>query len=72
MSNEIGEEELAGAQGCNDESYQSFEQEIYSFMAGGMDWEHLIIQLCLVVHGLKQDRNGECCQGVEKTQKMKC
>lgn len=43
MSNEIGEEELAGVQDFNDENNSSFEWEMCSFMASRMDWGHLVI-----------------------------
>lgn len=66
MSSEIGEKELAGVQDFNDENNSSFEWEMSSFMAGRMDWGHLVFQLCLGVSGLRQDGNGECCQGMEK------
>lgn len=72
MSGEIGEKELARVQDFNDENNSSFEWEICSFMAGRMDWGHLVFQLYLGVCGLRQDGNGERCQGMEKTQKIKC
>lgn len=53
MSSEIREKELAGAQHFKDENNSSFEWEMCSFMAGRMDWGHLVFWLYLGVCGLR-------------------